>query len=108
MADKKAKETKQPQQQGSKKKGSYALYASTGRRDSNKRAHTMREERLQAFNATQRPRRTYLRKLGAVNRLQRRLDAATAPRERERLAHSLSLAVAAGEVAYAAYEKAVA
>ena len=66
------------------------------------------EARRQAFNATQRPRRQYLRKLGAVNRLQYRLDGTTAPRERERLAHSLSKAVDAAWSAEAVYDKAVA
>lgn len=107
MADTTTKEQKQPQQ-GSKKKGSYAAYKAAGRLESNKRRSAARDARRQARDASKRPRRVYLRKLGAVTRLQRRLDATTAPRDRERVAHYLSIVVKAAEIAYADYEKAVA
>lgn len=93
MEKKKPSKEVNTQKQLDKKKAGFAAYKASGRRETNKRRRIAKESALQAYNLTQRPRRTYLRKLGAVARLQRRLDAATKVPERARLAHSLSKAV---------------
>lgn len=68
------KDQKQAQQKATKKKGSYAVYKETGREARNKHRNTATEERRQAKDATKRPRREALRKIGAVNRLDRRIS----------------------------------
>lgn len=96
------KDEKQGQQKAAKKKGSYAVYKETGREDRNKRRNVATEERRQAKDATKRPRREALRKIGAVNRLERRLRS-----EKERPPTAMAIAFGkAREAAQKAVEKA--
>ena len=87
MADKAPKDQKQPQQQGPKKKGSYAVYAATGRELTNKRRNAARDARRQAADAVKRPARALKRAYGSLARLDRRLNDAKGYSERTRLAH---------------------
>lgn len=104
MADKKkpSKEVNQAQQ-ANKKKSAYAAYAAAGTREKNKRRNMETEARRQDRDAAKRPRREALRKIGSVNRLERRIEQA-ARRQRPTTAMGIALtkALAAAQAAVGA------
>jgi hypothetical protein len=89
-----------------KKKARFAAYATSGRLEANKKRRMAKDEKRKAADAVKRPRRVALRKIGAMNRLDRRVEAAKKAPVRARLAHSRAkawkAATAAVEAANAA------